>query len=117
MPTKVSLYYANWCGHCNTFKPEWEALKNTLDQLNIEHDEFEESQNKKEVAEASIKGFPTIRISKDNSVYEYRGPRTAPDILYELGVQPQVGGGFNPNVDWKTKYLKYKNKYLDLKHL
>ena len=29
---KVELYYANWCGHCNRFKPEWEKVKKEISE-------------------------------------------------------------------------------------
>ena len=39
---KVKLYYANWCGHCKSFKPTWEALKPLFEKNNVEFSEFEE---------------------------------------------------------------------------
>ena len=29
---KVMLFYADWCGHCTSFKPTWNALKNHFDK-------------------------------------------------------------------------------------
>ena len=115
MPTEVTLYYADWCEHCKKFKPEWDALKTTLDQLNIDHHEYEDAKDQQIISEDSVQGFPTIRIKKENDEYEYIGPRTASDLLQELGVQPQVGGATGELVDFHEKYLKYKDKYASLK--
>lgn len=116
MTIEVNLYYANWCGHCQKFKPEWEALKTKLDDLGITHNEYEDGQNKDEINAAKVKGFPTIRIKTDEDLIEYNGPRTAPDILNFMGISPagnksQTGG----SSEYKGKYMKYKAKYLTLK--
>lgn len=113
MPTELKYYYANWCGYCRNFKPEWEALKPILDKLKIKYSEYEESSSKNEIEKANIKGYPTIHIVKDNETNVYVGERTAGAILNELGVTPQMGGGLN--IDYEKKYLKYKVKYYKLK--
>jgi thiol-disulfide isomerase/thioredoxin len=117
---EVELYYANWCGHCKTFKPEWEVLKTKLNELGIRHNEFEESLNKQDVEKANISAFPTIRVKANGEQIEYNGRRSAADILNFLGVLPsnlnkkQTGGA--ASVDpFKQKYYKYKGKYLSLK--
>ena len=33
---KVILYYAEWCGHCQRFKPEWAKLKEELEKRKSE---------------------------------------------------------------------------------
>ena len=52
--TKVTLYYANWCGHCKTFKSTWNSLKPYFQKYNIEFKDYEESSN--------------TQIMKDNNV-------------------------------------------------
>jgi len=116
MTVEVNLYYADWCGHCQRFKPEWEVLKTKLDDLGISHAEYEDSRNKDQISEAKIQAFPTIRVKTGTDEIEYNGPRTAGEILNFIGVVPeekknQQGGG-SP---YKQKYMKYKAKYLSLK--
>jgi len=122
--TEVILFHADWCGHCQAFKPQWEALKPILDQAGIKHSEYEDKKNKDKIKEAKIEGYPTIRIKKDNEEYEYMGPRSAIDILASLGVEPKVGqvpqtGGAildgGKSSAYTRKYQKYKSKYLSLK--
>ena len=110
--TEITLYYADWCGHCKAFKPEWSALKTQLDKIGIKHSEFEADKNKEAIKDAKIHSFPTIYIKKDKDVIEYQGPRTANDILSFIGVEPKMDGG---GVNYTKKYKKYKAKYMSLK--
>lgn len=92
MSTKISLYHANWCGHCKNFMPQWNALTKFLDKYNISHEEFEDSKDKDAIDQANIAGFPTIKISKNNQEYDYQGERSVDAIINELGIQT---GGSN----------------------
>lgn len=112
--TEVKLYYANWCGHCTRFKPEWEAIKTKLQEHGIKHSEYEHGKDAEEVERANVKGFPTIRIAMNgNPEEDYTGERTADAILSAVGLLPQTGG--SDEDPYKAKYLKYKEKYLALK--
>lgn len=64
----IVLYYANWCGHCNTMKPEWKQVIDRLQKSNsnntnpiniadIESSHIEHLSDKPEIA-----GFPTIKM-------------------------------------------------------
>jgi glutaredoxin len=87
---EVTLYYANWCGHCKTFKPAWFDLKKYVEiykddikkkyDIEIVTNEYEESTNPKIMDEKGIKGFPTILIDDK----EYEGDRTIQGIIKEL---------------------------------
>lgn len=74
----VTLYYADWCGHCNTFKPEWEKINKNIDKIQKKFKNIKISLNKysdreldstdikKEggkINNKAIKGFPTIKFS------------------------------------------------------
>ena len=91
--TKVTLYHANWCGHCKNFMPTWNALKNVFGKNNIEHAEYESDANSKEVQKAGVQGFPTIRITQNNKTYDYNGPRTPDGLINEVLPNLQKGGG------------------------
>jgi hypothetical protein len=69
--------FMNGCGHCETAKPQWDALgkKEFGDSVNISrinHDLFSNLQN---VGPEPV-GFPTIRYIKNNKAQEYQGERT-----------------------------------------
>ena len=85
--TSLSLYYANWCGHCNKFKPTWEQIKNQLNNSNINvltidcsGDSNDTSINKTPNG-TELEGFPTIILSKNNKDIIYNGERNASSIL------------------------------------
>ena len=76
----LMLFYADWCPHCKTAKPEWESLKNENDGKNIngytvDFVEYNCSNENPEINEMmdkyQIEGFPTIKLIKDNQVIEY----------------------------------------------
>ncbi|AYV78561.1 MAG: thioredoxin [Edafosvirus sp.] len=133
--TTVELYYANWCGHCKDFKSTWEKLKVEFDKAGIEHHEYEEESNPKEIEKAGVQGFPTIKIKKKKEVevvYEYNGLRTVEAIMKEVTGNKSLpdntatiklvqNGGFSKrganltNDKYYSKYMKYKTKYLKLK--
>lgn len=102
MNTKITLYHANWCGHCKNFLPQWNALTKTLDKHNISYEDFEDTRDQKIISDANIIGFPTIKITKNSNEYEYNGDRTVDGILNELGIQ--VGGSSSKRII--IKYTK-----------
>lgn len=102
--TKITLYYADWCGHCKSFKPTWNALKSIFDKNNIEHAEYMDGKDDKLIKENNIEGFPTIHIQTNNKVYEYQGSREADAILHEVLPNLQKGGSQNNRF-----YITYTN--------
>lgn len=102
MQNEISLYYADWCGHCNKFKPVWESMKPEFKSHGIKVNEY---MHGRDPQADEVRGYPTIKV---NGV-EYKGERERHAILTSLGIQ---SGG----VDYRHKYLKYKAKYLELKN-
>jgi protein disulfide-isomerase A4 len=101
--TKITLYHANWCGHCKRFMPTWNALKDVFSKNNIQYEEYEDTENEIEVQNAGVEGFPTIRITNDTGEeYDYNGDRSADGILNEVLPNLQMGG---------SKLNKYKIRY------
>ncbi len=101
--TKVTLYYANWCGHCKTFKPVWNSLKPYFDKYNIQYQEFEEEINNDIIKNNKIEGFPTIVIEKNGVKYDYNGERSVDGLIKELIPNIQLGGS--------KRIRKYKINY------
>tara|TARA_X000000950_G_C13526265_1_gene501698 strand:+ start:116 stop:430 length:315 start_codon:yes stop_codon:yes gene_type:complete len=103
--TKISLFYADWCGHCKTFKPIWDALKKEFIKNNVEFKEYEDSKNEEIIKKEGIDGFPTIKIKKNDGIeYEYMGERSANAILNEILPNLQIGGKKNK---YFIKYSKF----------
>jgi len=109
---EITLYYADWCGHCRAFKPAWDALKGVFNDHGIKTHEYEADSNKELIKKVGIKGYPTLMINDNGKSYEYSGDRSVDSLLKEMGIVPEQHGGGDY---YKQKYLKYKKKYMDLK--
>lgn len=106
----ITLYYAEWCGHCQRFKPEWERLKKTAKDKypSITVEDYEQGKNPEVMRKAGINGYPTIKVNGK----EYNGKRNAEEIL-KTALSEQKGGSRNDEY-YKKKYIKYKAKYFEL---
>lgn len=107
----ITLYYANWCGHCHSFMPTWDALKGFFKQHSITATQYEDKTHPEEIKSAGVRGFPTIKINKNGKEYEYRGPRDADSLIYELKPDFQTGGG-SVFSDYQ-EYRNYKTMYIE----
>lgn len=121
MATKIILYHVKWCGHCVRFQPVWEDLKQKVKEHNITLETYEADANPEEIKKANIKGFPTIKITKNGKEYDYSGDRTANAIMKELtsslspSPNPQTGGfSSSSTTDYKKEYLNMKTRYIRL---
>jgi thiol-disulfide isomerase/thioredoxin len=65
---KIILYHAKWCGHCNTFLPKWNQLKNKYNDIYIFEEYEEKDMSKEQLSE--ITGFPTIFYVYGNNKYK-----------------------------------------------
>jgi thiol-disulfide isomerase/thioredoxin len=81
-----TMYYADWCGHCQTAKPEFsEFAKQGI--LKIGNKECKirmiSPENEPDAAAGKpIKGFPTFLMeTTDGKVVEYKGERTTAGFL------------------------------------
>ena len=74
----LKLYYTNWCGWSKKFLPVWDQLSK-LKQINIPMEKIDCEQNKD--ACKGIPGFPYVVLEKGTDRIEYKGNRTARDII------------------------------------
>ena len=57
------FYYADWCGHCQTMKPEWETVANKLSNSNnLNIAEVNSDYINDLLMKPQINGFPTIKM-------------------------------------------------------
>jgi thiol-disulfide isomerase/thioredoxin len=76
---KLVLYKAEWCGHCQRFKPAWEQLKNQ--NINVSFVEYDADKDRTVIKKNNIHGYPTIHYKKGETVYEYNGERTVEGLM------------------------------------
>jgi thiol-disulfide isomerase/thioredoxin len=70
---KVTIYYADWCGHCKQALPEFKKARQMSNEIElIESNNFSTSDKEK------VDSYPTI-IRADG--VKYNGQRTAKDIV------------------------------------
>lgn len=78
------LFYANWCGHCTAFKPEWAKVKSALATKKGIHVVEVESGHFDLLPEhlKNIAAFPTIQVVKDGKFQqEFSGNRRHEDVV------------------------------------
>lgn len=80
--TKLVLFYADWCGHCQKVKPEWEKAvakvntKNEVKMIKVNCGEGTE-QDQEVMKKYNVDGYPTIIKFVNGKPTLYRGDRDA----------------------------------------
>ena len=80
-------YYADWCGHCQMMKDEWEKVVKSKPHVNLA--KVSDTYVK---PEDNIMGFPTLKLFKSNNsvktakgkkkeIIDYQGSRDANSLL------------------------------------
>ncbi len=79
------LVYAEWCGHCQNFKPEYIKFADKAQFIHVyalDSDLNENIKNSFDDSKFPIRGFPTLLLFKNGKpVEEYSGERTASALL------------------------------------
>lgn len=76
------LFWAQWCPHCVSMKPEWGELKARMGGTNlsineIEHSVLEFIRSNNLAPYANVFGYPTIIMFSNQGRSQYLGPRDA----------------------------------------
>jgi thiol-disulfide isomerase/thioredoxin len=91
-----TMYYADWCPHCQTIKPEFTEFSNrgTVDvggkacQIRM----IDAAKNPEAAKGKPVKGFPTFLLeTTDGKVVEYQGERNTDGWL--AFINQNMGGG------------------------
>jgi thiol-disulfide isomerase/thioredoxin len=77
-PITFILIHADWCGHCQTYKPKWKEFENTPGRkaniAAVHHDMMEKIPA---IANAKIEGYPSvIKVEPNGAISEYVVPGT-----------------------------------------
>jgi thiol-disulfide isomerase/thioredoxin len=76
----LMLFYVDWCPHSKSAISEWELLKEEYNGKNVNGYTimFEEynctRENENLISKYNIKGFPTIKLIKNDQIFEYIEP-------------------------------------------
>jgi len=82
----VIVCKADWCGHCKQAAPEFSKLMaaspmTLKDGSKVTVKVLDADQNKDEIKQYNIKGYPTILIGDGTNMTEYPGPRTYDGVI------------------------------------
>lgn len=112
-PVIIGLIYANWCGHCQALKPEWNTFKKNLKMdkklaSKCGIFEVEDSDSMKDIkikklnkklrgGEVSVDGFPTLFKIFGGNIEYYSGERNSSSLLNWSKSTIQNGGKTRKN--------------------
>jgi thiol-disulfide isomerase/thioredoxin len=80
--TVIALFYADWCPHCVSFKPDYKKAMSKLNGKtykgkNLRFEMVDCDKYKSLSKKYDVSGFPTVKIlNSDGSNAEYSGERT-----------------------------------------
>ena len=93
-----TMYYADWCPHCQSAKPEFKELVNKgyigegRTRCKVRMISVEENPEAVKAAPKPVNGFPTFLLeTPGGEVYEYQGSRNTEGYLKFLN--EKLGGG------------------------
>ncbi len=89
-PVIMVFVYADWCGHCQSFKPEWKTLERlperNVPMVSIRDDVFPKSPLKENI---EVDGYPTVAIVNTAQNVTVNVPNREPESLKKLLVNNQ----------------------------
>ena len=76
-------FYAPWCGHCKSLKPEYEKAASMLTKAGVTVPliKVDAEKNTKVAGTQSIEGYPTLKWYSAGKYVDYDGPREAKGIF------------------------------------
>ena len=83
----VALFYADWCGHCKHFKPEFDKVQTELNGKSgksgkkLKIVKVDCTSNSDLSNKYNVRGFPTVKIfGSSNGESEYNGSRESEEL-------------------------------------
>lgn len=83
------LFYADWCGHCKKFMPQWNKISSMWNKksdkkvkmMKVNCGNASENKTQSSLMEKyNIKGYPTILLFENGNATEYSGNRNEKDL-------------------------------------
>ncbi|XP_014780796.1 protein disulfide-isomerase A6 homolog isoform X1 [Octopus bimaculoides] len=78
----IVMFYAPWCGHCQSFKPEFAKAAEILKGI-VKLGQLDADAHRGMAGEYGIQGFPTIKVfgQHKSKPEDYQGGRTANSVV------------------------------------
>ena len=74
----IIMFVTEWCPYCKKAKPEWDKFSQYVNNLNNTNENYEVSllyvdcdKDSKTADKYNIKGYPTIKLIKNDEIYDY----------------------------------------------
>ena len=77
--TTVILFKADWCGHCNHFKPTWEKVSELYNKK-FNFVVYDADKQTDKFKEYKVDAFPTVLVKNGSNVVPYDGDRSIGDL-------------------------------------
>ena len=108
----LAMFYAPWCGHCVRFSSTFSALADYYAQKapHIKLAAINSPSNEQLSSSEHIRGYPTIRLYFNNSVYNYEGDRAKDKII--AFVYKKMNGAFTTFTSVNDINSFYEDKQL-----
>lgn len=117
IPTYL-IFTAEWCGHCQRFKPEIEKLKSLAgrDDVKLDVQHFDSDRDSDVMQQMQIRGYPTVllylpatcNINGERNLVAYRSGRDAKQML--LTADMYVRQGLTQDVVRKNDLLRFMDE-------
>lgn len=118
----LMLYYADWCGHCTTFKPIWNDLIEKIQNgettkiitvISIENEDLQKDENSN--LKSQVQGFPTIKFYNKGNLTDgklYEKKRTIDELINFINLHGKTNKSTQTTKSKPNKLLKgsYKTK-------
>lgn len=79
----VILFKADWCGHCQKFKPVWEHVSKMYEKK-YNFIIYDADSDRKKLEEYKVDSFPTLLVKNGSNVISYDGDRSIDDLNHFL---------------------------------
>mmetsp|Transcript_27688 Transcript_27688/g.54527 ORF Transcript_27688/g.54527 Transcript_27688/m.54527 type:complete len:507 (+) Transcript_27688:41-1561(+) len=88
----IVMFYAPWCGHCKSFKPEFGDAATQLAGSDVTVGALDATKHPKSAKKYGVEGYPTIWYFKDGkNVEKYEGGRTAKAVVDYINDPKRMG--------------------------